>query len=312
MSQLRQAVNEYLSVRRALGFDLKHPGYLLYQFVRFAEQHEADFVTTELALQWAQNHAGAQASSANRRLAVVRRFAKYRQAEDPRTEIPAQDLLPCHNRRKSPFIYSDEQIGQLMEAAQQLPSKRGLGPVTFVTFFGLLAVTGMRMSEALQLDREDVDLNRDILTIRRTKFKKSRYVPIHASTSKVLANYITQKERIYPQPKSSGFFLSELGRRLSGWAVRTTFIKLSHQIGLRGPSDRRGPRLHDLRHRFAVKVLLEWYRSGIDVEGQLPKLSTYLGHAKVNDTYWYLTAIPELLHCAAMRLEESPRQGATP
>lgn len=312
MSELRQAVEEYLSMRRALGFELRHPGYLLHQFLRFAEQEGAEFITAELALHWAQRTTSITPSSASRRLAVLRRFAKYRQVEDPRTEVPAQDLLPHRYHRKTPYIYSDEQVEQLLHAAQELPSKRGLRSATFATFLGLLAVTGMRVSEAIHLDCGDVDLTQGVLAIRRTKFRKSRHVPIHASTNKVLEDYIAKKNRIYPQPRSSRFFLSELGRPLSEWSVRTTFIQLSRQIGLRGPSDSYGPRLHDLRHRFAVKALLGCYKSGVDVERQLPKLSTYLGHVHINDTYWYITAVPELLHYAAMRLETAPEERAEP
>lgn len=312
MNALRETLQQYLAVRRALGFELYGTENVLKQFVCFAEREGIDFITTELALHWAQQPTHAQPSWWARRLSMIRGFAQHCSATDPRTEIPPHGLLSHPYRRKSPYIYSDQEIERLLQAAQNLASKTGLRPVTYSTFFGLLAVTGMRMSEAIRLDREDLDLTRGLLTIRQTKFKKSRYVPIHPSTQQVLRKYLALRDRIYPRPSIISLFLSEQGHRLSGCSVRSTFIKLSHQIGLRGPSDSHGPRLHDLRHRFAVQTLLQWYRSGVDVERQVPRLATYLGHAHFNDTYWYLTGVPELLQYAASRLEDPPEKGARP
>lgn len=311
MKSLRQALEEYLATRRALGFKLRLAGAALHQFVSFAEQEDADFITVELAVRWARQPAQAQPAQWANRLGMVRRFAQYRSATDPRTEIPAQQLLPHRYRRKTPYIYRDEEIDQLLQAARQLPSATGLRAATYETFLGLLAVTGMRISEAIQLDQTDVDLSHDVLLIRRTKFDKSRYVPIHPSTQDALDRYRRRRDQIYPRPQTPSFFLSEQGNRLGEFSVRATFVKLSHQIGLRNPGDSHGPRLHDLRHRFAVRTLLLWYRSDIDAERHLPQLATYLGHAHVNDTYWYLTAVPELLRCASLRLEEMP-EGSAP
>ncbi|MCP4201520.1 MAG: tyrosine-type recombinase/integrase, partial [bacterium] len=247
-----------------------------------------------------------------RRLGMVRLFARYRSAVDPRTEIPPQGLIPASYRRKAPYIYNDRQVEQLLQAAGQLPSATGLRAATYTTLVGLLAVTGMRMGEAIDLDREDVDLDADILLVQRTKFGKSRLVPIHASTHQALADYQALRDEIYPQLKTPSCLVSEHGRRLAKTTVRGTFAELSRQIGLRGPCDRRGPRLHDFRHRFAVRTLLNWYRTGVDVERNLPKLATYLGHTHVSHTYWYLSAVPELLQWASLRREQGHYGGPRP
>ncbi len=306
MIDLRRSLEDYLRIRRACGFELRDTGRALGKFVGFAEQQEASVLTTGLAPEWAQQPVDAQPALWAKRLGMVRGFAGYLSALDPRTEIPAKGLLPHRYRRKTPYLYSDSELDELLEAAQKLPSATGLRAATYATFLGLLAVTGMRMGEAVHLDREDVDLAQGLLTLRQTKSGKSRYVPIHLSTQQALLDYQAHRDRIYPKPQTASFFLSEPGRRLREGTVRETFVKLSCQVGLRDPSQSQGPRLHDLRHRFAVRTLVSWYRSGIDVEAQLPKLTTYLGHTHVNDTYWYLTAVPELLEWATFRLEPDP------
>jgi integrase len=234
----------------------------------------------------------------------VRRFAAYRKPTDPRTEIPPEGLLPYRYRRKPPYIYSDEQIIGLIKAAMALPAVRGLRPLTYSTLFGLLAVTGMRISEPLALDRENVDLAKGILTIRRTKFGKSRLIPIHPSTRHALRHYAKRRDQIFPSPSTPAFFVSEQGSRLTGCSARYNFVQASRRIGLRAPakSHGHGPRLHDLRHGFAVRTLISWYRAGLDVERHLPRLATFLGHAHVNDTYWYLSSVPQLLELATKRL----------
>jgi integrase len=202
-----------------------------------------------------------------------------------------------------PHIYSDEEIASLLRSAAQLPSPKGLRAPTYTTLFGILAVTGMRVNEALHLDRPDVDLDQGILTIRRTKFGKSRHVPVHPSTVDALRKYAETRDRILAKP-TPAFFVSERGTRITEWIARYTFARLSQQLGLRSiaKSHGRGPRLHDMRHRFAARTLIHWYRAGLDVERELPKLATYLGHVHVNETYWYLEAVPELLQLATDRL----------
>lgn len=304
MSSLQEALEEYLATRRAAGFALRNTARALKRFVAFAEQQGAEILTTQLALQWAQQ-ADAQSAWRAKRLDMARLFAKYLSAQDPRTEIPPVGLLPRGYQRPGPYLYSDEEVNRLLQAARNLPSPTGLRAWTYATFLGLLAVTGMRMGEAIHLDQEDVDLKQGLLTLRHTKLGKDRYVPIHPTTQKALIDYQRYRARIYPRAKTSSFFLAEHGRRLKKRTVSETFLKLLRQIGLRDPCQSHGPRLQDLRHCFAVRTMLNWYRAGADVEAQLPKLSTYLGHVHVRSTYWYLTAVPELLQLASARLSDN-------
>jgi integrase/recombinase XerD len=307
MSQLREAAEQYLRLRRDLGCQLREAGRLLHDFLAFAEREGVSQITTDLAVRWAQRPAGAQPATRATRLGVVRRFAAWLSASDRRTEVPPAGLLPGRYLRKRPYIYSDTEITDLVRAAGRLPSATGLKGRTYSTIFGLLAVAGLRVSEALALDREDVDLDEGVLRVRRTKFGKSRLVAVHDSTRQALADYARERDRVVRRPAAAAFFLSEGGGRVTGWAARYNFAKVSREVGLRTPAGGRrrgrGPRLHDMRHRFAVCTLLRWYRSGVDVEREIPKLATYLGHVHVNETYWYLEAVPELLGLAARRLE---------
>jgi integrase/recombinase XerD len=304
VNPLEQALKDYLRIRRSLGFLLREAKTSLGNFVAFLRAEGASYITKELALRWATQPTKAQPSTWAWRLGMVRRFALWHSSSEPRTEIPPAALLPHRYRRKPPHIYSDEEIEKLLRQTQQLPSAKGLRARTYTTLFGLLLATGMRVNEALNLDRPDVDLDLGILHIRRTKFGKSRYVPVHPSTVSALKKYAEARDRIFPVPLTPGFFLSERGRRITDCMARYTFAKLSQQVGLRVPANGhgRGPRLHDMRHRFAACTLIHWYRAGCDVERELPKLATYLGHVHVNDTYWYLEAVPELLQLATDRL----------
>jgi integrase len=306
MNELQKAVEEYLNIRRKLGFKLIKEGSLLPNFAAFLEQEGASFITIDLALRWATQVKDAQPYWWAARLQKVRVFAQYYKSIDPRTEIPPKGLLPHRYHRKPPYIYSDKEIIRLIGAANQLSSNTGLRPYTYSALFGLIAVTGMRMIEPISLDCEDVDLKHGILTVRKTKFNKTRLVPIHPSTRSVLQKYASIRDQIFPRPKTPSFFVSDSGIRLNGCTVRETFAKLSCQIGLRKPGKRHGhgPRLQDLRHKFSVKTILTWYRAGLNVEREMPKLATFLGHTHVNDTYWYLSAVPELMQLAVMRLEK--------
>ena len=303
MNDLHAALDEYLSVRRTLGFKLRDEGTALPKFLRFLEKKGASYITTDLALQWATQPQNVLPSHWARRLTMVRIFAQFHSAVDRRTEIPPQGLLPYRYRRKTPYIYDDEEISRLLKAASHLQSATALRASTYTTFFGLLASTGMRISEPIALDCKDVDLKQAILTVRWTKFGKTRLIPIHSSTVGKLEEYSRLRSRIFIRPKSPSFFVSERGTRLTQCSVRYTFVKLSREIGLRAPHDSHGPRVHDMRHTFAVKTLLRWYQTGVDVERHMPELATYLGHAHVNDTYWYISAVPELLSLATMRLD---------
>ena len=306
MSVLTTALAEYLSIRRALGFKLYDAGFCLPQFIAFVEAEGVEFITTELAVRWAMLPAQASPAHWARRLGIVRQFAQYCCALDTRTEVPPQQLLPYRYKRKSPYIYSKEEIDRLLQAAKLLPSPGGLRALTYSTFLGLLIVTGMRISEPIALDCPDVDLIDGSLTVRGSKFDKSRWLPLHPSTRDALQRYAQRRDHLYPSPLTPSFFISERGTRLTKWSVRATFIKLSKKTGLRGPNDHYGPRVHDFRHGFAIRTLLNWYRTGVDVEQRLPELAAYLGHAHVSDTYWYLSATPELLRLAVKRLDSQP------
>jgi integrase/recombinase XerD len=308
MRQIEKALQEYLSIRRTLGFKLRDEGTVLPQFLCFLEKENASFITTALALRWATVPENVQPAHWAHRLAMVRAFARFHNALDPRTEIPPQGLLPHRYCRKHPHIYDDTEISRLLMASSRLQSTTGLRASTYSTLFGLLAVTGMRVSESVALDISDVDLMQNILTVRQTKFGKSRLIPLHSSTTGKLEEYRQLRDRLFPRGKNASFFLSENGLRLTHWAVRWTFVKLSHEIGFRAPDERHGPRIHDLRHTFAVKTLIRWYQRDIDVERHMPELTTYLGHAHVNHTYWYLSAVPELLSLASLRAERVYRE----
>lgn len=214
-------------------------------------------------------------------------------------------LLPYRYRRIAPYLYRDEEIRRLLAAAQQLPSSTGLRPHTYVTLPGLYAATGVRPGEPLRMDREDVDLVHGVLTIRESKFGRSRLVPVHASTQRALKRYADRRDSIFPHPPSASFFLCERGTRVSMESASTTFSMLAQQMGLTQATCRRSPRIYDLRHRFAITTLTQWHRHGEDVARRLPQLSTYLGHSSVANTYWYLTATPELLRHALWRAELS-------
>lgn len=301
---MKQALTDYINVRRSVGFQLRKPASLLRNFVEFLQAAGSSYITSNLALRWATQPTQAEPAQWAARLGMVRRFAIWYSAIEPRTEIPPASLLPYHHRRKPPHIYTDEEIARILRRTRQLPSSRGLRARTFTTLFGLLAAAGMRVNEVVSLDRRDVDLDLGILHIRRTKFRKSRYVPVHATTVTALKEYAEIRDRLFPAPSTLAFFISERGRQISVHAAHYNFAKVSQQVGLRMPAKYhgRGPRLHDLRHRFATRTLIQWYRAGLDVERELPKLSTYLGHVHVNDTYWYLEAVPELLQLATERL----------
>ena len=310
MNELQLLLDEYLGTRRALGAKLEKSGRLLKSFVVFTAQNEMAFITTERALEWATEPPNAPPAWCSVRLATVRQFAVYANAVNPRHEIPPQGLLSHRKRRRRPYIYRDSEIADLIGAAQRLSGTTGLRPLTYATLLGLLTVTGMRASEVVNLDRDDIDLVQGVVTVRDSKFGKSRQNHLHQSTRQALNNYAAQRECLCPNPHGPGFFLDERGIRITDWKLRWTFSQLSKRTGLRAPSKSHGngPRLHDVRHTFACKTLLRWYRDGVDVERHIPRLATWLGHVKVSDTYWYLTATPELMQAAARRLDRTARR----
>jgi integrase len=310
MSRLRDAAEEYLVMRRALGFKLTTQGRLLLSFVDYAEAHHADRITTDLALAWAIRTARGSSDEVywSRRLMVVRIFARHLKTLDPATEIPPADALPHHYRRIAPYLYSPGEIAALLAAAGRLCPR--LRAATWQTLIGLLAVTGMRKGEACGLDRDQVDLDIGVLVVADSKFGKSRLVFLHPSATTALRAYERCRDYWCPAPAASSFFVSTRGTRLDAHNIAHTFAELVDAAGIPAPAGRRRPRLHDLRHSFTVATLRDWYRDGGDVQARLPLLSTWLGHVDPKSTYWYLQAVPELLALAAGRLErcfgESP------
>jgi integrase/recombinase XerD len=310
MKSLQNAIEDYIALRRSLGFKLDDMATDLTKFASFMEQKAAPYITTALALEWAMQSTDHLPSHWARRLGFVRVFARHWSATDPRTEIPPAGLLPFRAQRARPYLYTEQEIQRLLAAAKSLSPASGLRPWTYHCLFGLLAVSGLRISEAIKLERQDVDFYQGVLTIRQTKFNKNRLIPLHTSTRDVLSEYAEHRDRLVPNPSSSCFLLNDCGRCLERSAVRRTFYDLSRQIGLRGPADHTGPRIHDFRHRFALNTLIQWYRAGEDIERRLPVLSTFLGHAHVADTYWYLSIHPELMGLATERLEQRWEAGS--
>lgn len=292
-------VEEYLAHRHRLGATLEIEGQELRRFARYADQtgHQGA-VTSALAVAWSTATRQPRPEYWVRRLSTVRLFAKYRALFDPETEIPAPGLLGARRSRPAPHIYSTEEIEALLDGASRLEPVDGLRPKTYVTLIGLLASTGLRVSEALRLTRTDVDLSRPTLTVRETKFRKSRLVPIHSSVVPALEAYARQRDRLSPFAFAPTFLVTDDGKSLGYRSVRHAFARLRRCLRVTGA---RSPRLLDFRHTFACRVLARWYAEGRDVQRYVLALSTYLGHVKPSDTYWYVTATPELIGLAAQR-----------
>jgi integrase/recombinase XerD len=306
---LRRCAEDYLAMRRTLGFDLSGQGWLLLDFVGYCEQRDIVTVTTDVAVAWAMSTRRSQDRLWwARRLIVVRVFARHLQALDPATQVPPVDVLPAFYRRVTPYLYSPAQVVDLIRVAGRLrPRLRG---ATYATVIGLLASCGLRIGEACRLDRDDVDLDQGVLTVRGSKSGKSRIVPVHRTTLGALRIYDARRDRLCPSPTTSAaFFLNSRGRRLDAHNASSTFAEVVDAVGIVVPPGVRRPRLHDLRHAFTVATLLAWYRDGGDVAARLPLLSTYLGHVDPKSTYWYEEATPELLAAAADRLERHQASG---
>jgi integrase/recombinase XerD len=302
MTSFAQHVGDYLRLRRSLGYKLHDHARLLRRFAAHLDAIGAEFVTIELALSWAlEPEVPAGSVVPATRLLFVRGFARYMAGIDPRTEIPPTGLIPLRRRRRPPFIYSDAEILALMAQSRD-GIRQALCAATYETLIGLLAATGMRISEAIKLDRGDINWPEGVLLVRESKFNKSRYVPLHVSTLEALARYARRRDELCPHPRDASFFVSLRRTRLYPCAVQATFRRLCQAAGV-GADTPSPPRLHDLRHTMAVKTLLGWYRDGGDVQSRLPALSTYLGHRDPAYTYYYLSAAPELLACAAGLLD---------
>lgn len=301
-------VEEYLAYRRGLGFALESPAWLLRDFARYADRvgHEGP-LSSELAVGWALRSRSSDPAQAARRLSTVRQFARYRALLDPANEVPPAGLLGRVPRRRQPHIYNDTELAALLEQAGLLLPRRGLRPRTYVAFFSLLAASGLRLSEACRLERGDVDLDAGVLTVREGKFRKARLVPLHPTTVEALARYAACRDACCELAGPGRFFRTERSPALTAAAVEKTFSRIRQRLGWSAQGRARRPRIHDLRHTFAVRRLLYWYEEGAELEQRLLALSTYLGHAHVTDTYWYLTGVPELMAIAARRFERYAR-----
>ena len=305
MSAIRRAAEDYLQMRRALGYKLQIQGWMLHGFVSYLEQAGANTVTIEHAVAWATQPAGADPTYWSDRLSVARQFARHLQTLDPACEVPPTRLLPPRRRRAIPYFYTPTEIAALMHAAGHL--RGALHAATHRTLIGLMAVTGIRLGEAIGLDRDDVDERHQLLRIINTKFGKSREVVLHPSAMDALHAHCELREELCPRPSCEAFFVSTAGTRLFASCVHRVFARLVRSVGLQPRSPRCRPRMHDLRHSFAVRTLLDWHDAGADVQARLPSLSTYMGHVSPASTYYYLTAAPELLALAARRLEPAAK-----
>jgi integrase len=303
MSALAEHAEQYLALRRAVGFKLVGEGQLLAEFVASADAAGQRTITTQFALEWARRPTSGSRNYLSRRLRAVRSFARYLHALDPACEIPPIELLPASKYRPAPYLYSDREILALMTAARELrpPARAAM----LETLIGLLACTGLRIGEALGLDRDDFDDTHQVLTVRDSKFGKSREVLLDRSTVQALSDYGEIRDRLCPHHDMRSFFLTTRGTRPAHPTICQPFHKLLDRAGVRHQTPGKRPRVHDLRHSFAVKTLLGWYREGGDVAARMPLLSTYLGHVDPAATFWYLSAAPELLALAAERLEQN-------
>jgi len=302
MSALSRHAEEYLRARRALGVKLERHGRLLPQLVAHLEAAGATTITSELAIAWARLPARVHPQHWAARLSVARGFAAYLHTIDPATEVPPADVFAVRYQRPTPYLWSQQDIRRLLEAARAL--RPPLKAASYEALFGLLAVSGMRVGEAVALELDDVDLDNGVITIREqvAKLERARLVPLHPTTVEALDRYKTTRARLCPTPRSKTFFVSATGARIDRSAVSKTLQKITIALGLR--TETIHPRTHDLRHSFAVSTLIAWQRSGIQVDERIAVLSTYLGHVRPADTYWYLTATPELMGLAADRLDQ--------
>lgn len=292
-------VDDYLQLRRALGFKLEREGQWLHQFATYLQAAGEEKLTSAAALAWAGQPAPALSNKPAARLGVVRRFAIYLHTIDPATQIPPPGVFPYHRRRPTPYLWSRDEIARLLDGAKAMTNP--LRAATHEALFGLLAATGMRVGEAIGLARSDVDCRTGVITIRQAKFDRSRLLPVHLTVTAALRRYVGDRDRLCPTPRAGVFFISTAGTALTRSGVEKAFRHITTAAGIRTETVR--PRIHDLRHSLAVRTILEWQRTGLSIDQHIGTLSAYLGHIAPSDTYWYLSASPELMQLAAQRLD---------
>jgi integrase/recombinase XerD len=299
MSALSGHVADYLRLRRALGYKLERDGHLLPQLVAYMEAAGSATLTTDLAICWARLPATARPNHWAARLTVARGFARYLQTIEPATEVPPDAVFPARKHRPAPYLWSPQDVGRLLEGARALRPR--LRAASHETLFGLLAVSGMRVGEALALDRGDVAFDTGVITIRHAKFDRPRLVPLHATTTAALHDYAAERDKLCTAPASTAFFVSSVGTRLNRGGVAKALRRITTAMGLRTATVH--PTAHQLRHSFAVRTLIDWHACGVRIDDHIATLSAYLGHVSPTDTYWYLSASPELMALAAERLD---------
>jgi integrase len=309
---MQAAVQRYLEERRRLGFELQRQGTVLMRFARFADvRGHRGPLTLELQLDWAREHVARTGPfTAARRLEVVRPFAAHYRQFEPATEVPPPFILGHGHGRLAPHIYTDQEISDLLDAAGGLTPQGGLRPLTYETLFGLIAATGLRISEALKLQVADIDLSGATLTVRQTKFHKSRCLPLHASVVQALFDYLCARQRFVGCAGDTPVFATASGRALSSSMVRHVFAELRNQLGWRARGGHARPRIHDMRHTMVVRRVQRWHEDGVSIDQAMFWLCTYMGHAQISDTYWYLTGTPELMALVGARFERFVLQGA--
>ena len=302
-ADLENHLERYLELRRALGFEMRVEGRLLRDFLTFLQRRTlAEPLVAQAAVEWASSRGGSKYQAG--RLSMARCFLVHLRAHLPGIQVPATAMIPS-GVRPTPYIYSETQIAALMREASALKPAGSLRPHTYATLIGLLASCGLRPGEAVRLRDADVETEATPprLVIRETKFRKSRLVPVDSSTADALRSYASMRKRLGYDDLTPTFFVSESGAPLAYSTVGATFLDIVRRLGIHGMVRSHGPNLRCLRHTFAVRRLLHWYSQGMDVNKLLPQLSVYLGHAKPQNTYWYLTATPELLRKAGTRFE---------
>jgi integrase len=311
ITSMQHLVHGYLDERRSVGFALTISGAQLLAFARFADAsgHRGP-LTRQLITRWARDEAKrATPLTWTRRIEVIRPFAKHRARIEPGSYVPKADTFGRRRRRLAPHVYTDREIVDLLAAADRLLPRGTLRPATYRALFGLIAATGLRVSEALRLQCDDVDLDTGMLTVRQTKFTKSRLVPLHPTTVRALKQYLASRQRHLPTVQDEPFLASARGTALAKRTVHWVFDRLRKQLGWTARGGHAAPRIHDLRHTFICRRVQLWHEHGTDIENAMVALSTYVGHAKVSDTYWYLTAVPDLMSVTGCRFERFVEAG---